>query len=88
MPFILSTLLAKLFDTSEVFALISNTVCVAVLIGFNKSVVLSTLDNPMLVLSMASAAFKDAKLATPVPPFAIGTMPAILSASTLLANCA
>ena len=49
--------------------------------GFSASAVL-------FILSNANVDFKDAKLATPVPPFAIGTMPAIFSASTLLANCA
>ena len=74
--------------TSTVFALVFNAVCVAVLMGFNKSVVLSTFANPILILSIANAVFNAAILATPVPPFSTGTIPAIFSASTVFANCA
>ena len=66
---------------SSAFNFKSNAVCVLALIGFSVSAVL-------FILSKANVDFKEAKLATPVPPFATGTMPAILSASTLFANCA
>ena len=68
--------------------LVSKAACVNALIGFDESAVLSTLDNPIFDLSIANAVFNALILATPVPPFSTGIIPAIFSAFTLLANCA
>ena len=85
-PTTLSIFVANASVRSVEFTFKSKAACVLVLIGFNKSLVLSTLESPMLTLSIAKAVFNDPKLVTPVPPFDIGTIPKILSASTLLAN--
>ena len=96
-PVTLSTLLAKLVDTSKVFAFAFiladkpavsvafnfkfRAIVVAAEIGLSKSAVL-------FILSKAKLDFKLAKLLTPVPPDVIGIIPLIFSASTVLANWA
>ena len=59
----------------------SNAACVFVLIGLSASAVL-------FILSNDNAVFKAVIDDTPVPPLFTGIMPAIFSASTLLANWA
>ena len=89
---------AKLVLTSTVFAFVfillekrevseavtdikSNAACVFILIGLSASAVL-------FILSSANDVLKAVIDDTPVPPLFTGTIPAIFSASTLLANCA
>ena len=66
---------------SALFNLRSNAVWVDILIGLEESAVL-------LTLSSSRFDFKFDKLFVPVPPLLTGTIPDILSASTLLANLA
>ena len=71
---------------SDVSAFLSKAICVALLIGFAESAVLFTLFKPTAFLSKDKADFNEAMLVVPVPPFSIGMIPFIFSASTLFAN--
>ena len=74
------------FKVSEISNFKSNAAFVALLIGLEVSFVFSTLDNPILDLSIANTVFRLAILETPVPPFSTGIIPAMFIASTDLAN--